>query len=75
VSVDFGELTGVIGDIDIGAHIVSMHPFYFTCKIYQHMPDKVYCTQDSLRMNLEMRIHIVSTRMGRVSSPTPGTTS
>ena len=33
VSVDLGKLTGVVGEIDIGSHIASMHRFENTCKI------------------------------------------
>src|ERR1017187_7098785 len=33
MSVDLGELTGVIGEFDIGSHMTSMHRFYRTCKI------------------------------------------
>jgi hypothetical protein len=38
VRIDFGELAGVGGDVDIGSHISSMHPFDKTCKIHRYVP-------------------------------------
>jgi hypothetical protein len=33
VSIDLGELAGVVGEIDVGSHIESMHRFVIACKI------------------------------------------
>jgi hypothetical protein len=53
MSVNLGELACVVGEIDVGSHMDSMHLFDITCKIYNACPIGRLRAEDPLMKDVE----------------------